>query len=87
MMEFSRGRNWCHIPPIEFQTLESMPRFIEAVLVALLRHFVGISFYFDSYLPVSEGGYCMGTVERTIDIVVHDRADSSMCCLELQQPL
>jgi hypothetical protein len=26
---------WCHIPPIEFQTLvESMPRHIEAVLAA-----------------------------------------------------
>jgi hypothetical protein len=46
MMEFL-VKEWCPIPPIEFQTLEeSMPRPIEAVLAcgALLRHYVGVSF-------------------------------------------
>jgi hypothetical protein len=47
MMEFL-VEQWCHIPPIEFQTLvEYMPRRIAAVLWwpnALLRHYVGITF-------------------------------------------
>ena len=33
MMDFLMGE-LCHIPPIEFQTLESMPRYIEVVLAA-----------------------------------------------------
>jgi hypothetical protein len=41
---------WCHIPPKEFQALvESMPRFIEAVLVAqcpIKTLYVGVYFIF-----------------------------------------